>query len=289
MPPDLARLPDALHKLGVTVVEYEGWRTRGYDTVDFIGQLNHHTAISGPCSPSTAAAMVRGRSDLEGPLCNAHGGLDGHGRFVVYLIAARRARHAGPGSQVVYNEYLRDVHDDRTALQRGLADDPAAHGNRSLFGWEWQHPGDSSPWPPELLGGIGRCNAALAELAGWAAKRSKGHKHWTRRKIDPSWTGSLPALTQAYLVGDPMATLDADDIKAIGAEVSRQLAAVFTGTGQTTDEASWDRLYDNSLNAALLLKQIKAAVDGLGAGGGTVDVSAQAKAMADELATRLRT
>lgn len=197
---DLAALPARLRARGVRVVETDGWLTLGYDETTFVGQMNHHTALSGPCTPSTAAAMLRGRTDLAGPLCNGHGGLDAQG-FIVYMIAGRRARHAGPGSAKVLAEVTRDVAPSDDAIIRGLADDSSV-GNRSFFGWEWQHPGDGSPWPPEFLDGIGACNAALADLAGWTANRSIMHREWTHRKIDMSWHGDLRALVARHLEDD---------------------------------------------------------------------------------------
>lgn len=78
-----------------------------------------------------------------------------------------------------------------------------------------------------------------------------------------------------------MATLDQDDIKAIGAEMDRRLTAVFTGRGQTTDEAMFERLYQDVIAT-------KAAVDKLSTGGGQVDYTMLAVALADELAQRLQ-
>lgn len=207
-------------------METDGWLGIGYDSTTFVGQMNHHTAISGPCMLSTAAAMLRGRPDLPGPLCNGHGGLDTEGRFVLYMVAGRRARHAGPGSATVLAEVTRDIAPSGDAGGRGLADDSSV-GNRSFFGWEWQHPGDGSLWPPALLEGVGRCNAALADLAGWTANRSIHHREWTRRKIDMSWRGDLRALVAKHLEDD-MALSDDDKAwiaKTIETQVREELMA----------------------------------------------------------------
>ena len=204
---DVARVPEALRDFGLKVVESDGWLTRGYAEVDFVGQLTHHTGGKGAVTDGTRDFMIRGRvgpnepHPLEGPLCNSLEGIDPSGTYVVHLIAGRRARHAGPGAPQVLAELLRDEHVEKTAKQRGFADNPGAHGNRSLFGREVQHPGDPD-WTDEMIDGLGRSSAALAQLYGWHPNRHKGHKHWTDRKVDPSWTGSLPELTARFLEED---------------------------------------------------------------------------------------
>lgn len=280
---DLARLPEALRDHGLTVVEFGDWRRRGYDTLDPVGQLNHHTGGSGPCTAGTAQYVVDGRppSDpvpLPGPLCNELCGLDGDGQFVVYLIAGLRARHAGPGARLVYDEYLADVHDERTALVRGLADDDTAHGNRSLWGREIQHPG-SGPWADALIEGVGRSNAAFNDLAGFSANRSKGHKHWTRRKPDPSWAGSLPALAARYMEDD--VALTAAEIEAVANRVVEKL-------GKDTTHPYTVAATRAGLGAKI--DALAAKVDGSAGVGGTVDYDTLAAKVAplvvDEFARR---
>lgn len=241
----LNRLPAALRAEGVHVVEMDGWQQRGYDTFDKpVGQINHHTAIPGPCTDGTAAAMIRGRADLPGPLCNGHGGLDRAGRPVLYLVAGRRARHAGSGSADVLADVGRDVAPTGDARDRGFVD--GEHGNRHFWGWEWQHPGDASEWKPGLIDLVVTCNAVLAELAGWSANRSIHHREWTKRKIDMSWRGDLRAMIANKMRGaappdeeDPLPTLDEDDKRAIKdittavvrAELTRALQFLLTGRG----------------------------------------------------------
>lgn len=204
---DLAKLPEALRDFGLKVEETNGWLTRGYDTVEFVGQLTHHTGGSGPVTPGTRDFVINGRvgpkekHPLEGPLCNSLEGIDPNGDYLVYLIAGRRARHAGPGAPSVLEELLRDEHVEQTAKERRLSDHEGVHGNRSLFGREVQHPGPSE-WTDDMIDGLGRSSAALAQFFGWHPNRHKGHKHWTERKVDPSWTGSLPELTARYLEDD---------------------------------------------------------------------------------------
>jgi hypothetical protein len=76
---------------GITVHEWPGWESRGNGlTSAYEGIINHHTA-----TPFGFAfqALVTGRPDLAGPLCNTSGNADGS----VTMIAAHPANHAGGG------------------------------------------------------------------------------------------------------------------------------------------------------------------------------------------------
>lgn len=279
---DLARLPEALRDHGVTVVEFGPWLTRGYDDVSFEGSLNHHTAIRGPVTASTAQAMVNGRSDLPGPIANGHGGLDARGRGVYYLIAGRRARHAGVGARRVFDDLLRNIEPSGDARARGLPDDDRTHGNRHLWGDEWQHPGDDSPYPDALLELVGRVNAARHELAGWAAERATHHREWTTRKIDMSWRGDLRALVRTYMEDDVALT---DDERAwldtkFG-EINRNLATV-RGNDGTTDADKAHVSVADVHRAVLAVEQRVAAMST-----GSVDYDTLADKVADRLAARL--
>lgn len=78
-----------LRALGFTVHEWPGWETRtnGY-AATYKGGIVHHTGSAyGPAYQ----ALVTGRSDLSGPLCNYSGNSDGS--FTV--ISAGPANHAG--------------------------------------------------------------------------------------------------------------------------------------------------------------------------------------------------
>jgi hypothetical protein len=262
----------ALRDHGVRVVTTDGWAARGYNTLDPVAQVNHHTAIAGPCTPSTAAAMIRGRPDLPGPLCNTHGGLDPDVKPVLYLIAGRRARHAGKGSGVVLQEMLANRPPSGDAADRGLVDD--TDGNRRLIGHEWQHPGDSSPWPDPLLELVTRTNAAFADVFGWTAARSIHHREWTRRKIDMSWRGDLRGLIHARLTGE-------DDMTAAELEaVVRRILNEATAQGQ--------RDYAGTVKATLAnVQALRNEVKALQTGEGQVDVDALAAKVADLLAARL--
>ncbi len=219
---DLARLPEALRDHGVRVKELPGWLDNGFGPLGLVGQLSHHTAIDGPASDRLARKMLEGRPDLSGPLTNGFGGLEADDRFTVWMIAGGEAHHAGRGSAVVLREFRAGTHDERTAGERGLTDD--VNGNPFLWAWEWQHVGTHPRWEPTLLEGVGRCSAAFCELTGLPPEAHKGHKQWTRRKIDPSWPGSLPDLTRTYLEAD--VPLTKEDLDAIGRAVEDKVRDV---------------------------------------------------------------
>lgn len=268
---DLAKLPEALRDHGLTVVESRGWLTRGYDTVDFRGQLTHHTGGGGPVTAGTRDFMVRGRVGanepvpLEGPLCNTLEGLDRTGLYVVYMVAGRRARHAGPGARVVWEEMLAGKHVEKSAKARGLPDDDSVHGNRHLFGREMHHPGGDTPWPDDMIDGLGRSSAAVAEFFGWHPNQHKGHKHWTRRKVDPSWTGSLPALTARYLEDE----MDEKTLRAALRDVVREELNRATANGEDKPYGggSWaameNRHYERLIDVEKRVGLIDAKVDRL--------------------------
>lgn len=93
-----SNLPDILRKHGLKVVEIAGWRDRGVDgPFNPVGVLCHHTAGHddlGDAADDLAYVknvLVKGRSDLRGPLCQLALSAEG----VVYIVAAGRANHAG--------------------------------------------------------------------------------------------------------------------------------------------------------------------------------------------------
>lgn len=156
---------DALRKWGVTVVEVDGWETRGWlkgygGTWDPAGVVCHHTAnggFRGVDAPSLNVC-IDGRPDLAGPLCQIVLGYSG----TAYLIAGLGANHAGKGG---WRELW---------------------GNASVWGIEAENNGRGEPWPDVQVDAFHRCCAALAEFSGFGADDVCGHKEWTPQKIDPA-------------------------------------------------------------------------------------------------------
>jgi N-acetylmuramoyl-L-alanine amidase-like protein len=150
-----------LRKAGLVVREVQGWKTRGVETFNPKGSVNHHTAgpprSAGKIAPSLGI-VINGRSDLSGPLCNVYMDFNG----VVYVVAAGRANHAGiPDGGVC----------------RGM------HGNTDAYGLEIEHPG-KSPLEPKRVIIAAKVHAAL--LHGKAtADQVVQHWEWApSRKID---------------------------------------------------------------------------------------------------------
>lgn len=78
-----------LRAAGITVHEWGGWESRGNgQSSAYEGCIVHHTATA---YGFAFRALVFGRSDLPGPLCNYAGNEDGS----LTLIAAHPANHAG--------------------------------------------------------------------------------------------------------------------------------------------------------------------------------------------------
>lgn len=100
----LTDLADGLRKHGLTVIEIDGWKTRGWAGRGFYGTpkgvLHHHTATTSARRYSTGSPtlnmLIGGRSDLPGPLCNLAFGRAGE----VYVVAAGWANHAGVGGPI---------------------------------------------------------------------------------------------------------------------------------------------------------------------------------------------
>lgn len=178
----------------------EGWGSRttagGWDP---IGVAHHHTAGSGvlahdggslgPSQRSMLNLLAQGHPDLDGPLCHLAPTFLGRGKkAAVFGIGWGNCNHAG----LIDNDVARALRAGSFAGGgRGGAEQ--IDGNAILYGLEYLHPGDGTPWPEELLEAGHRTAAALCEAHGWAPKNWAGsnaeHKELTTRKIDRSWSG----------------------------------------------------------------------------------------------------
>lgn len=154
---------DFLRAEGLTVIETNGWRTRGSETFDPHGSVNHHTAAGAGLAPSLGIC-INGRSDLPGPLCNVLQSrqVDGEGLDVVYLVAAGRANHAGSGGW------------------KGLA------GNSKVWGLEVEHRGTvAEPFSIKRMETAIRVHVAFAKCSRFDASTVCQHREWApTRKID---------------------------------------------------------------------------------------------------------
>jgi hypothetical protein len=161
-------LPKQLRAAGFKVVVVPGWRLRGRpaSTGEFapVGVLNHHTATSRKSSVAAVLALlVRGRSDLPGPLCQLGLGRDG----TVFVVASGRANHAG------------------TAKASGSV--AAGDGNKLYIGIEAFNDGVGEPWNDLQYDTYVKLNAFLnKKVTGNSYKTDRGHKETSvTGKIDP--------------------------------------------------------------------------------------------------------
>lgn len=159
----LAWLADVLRAAGQTVVEHDGWKTRGRAEMGTVkGVIAHHT---GPGSSKALLALVRdGRADLPGPL--SHLFLDDDGAW--HVLAAGRCNHAGNGNW------------------QGVTS-----GNSQMIGIEAKNAGDGKDvWEPAQMAAYVGGVAAILEHIGADSVMVCGHKEYALprgRKIDPTF------------------------------------------------------------------------------------------------------
>ncbi len=154
---------------GLTVVEVQGWETRGRpQRYDPLGVLEHHDASSLRSGELGALPIiVAGRTGIPGPLSQWQVGRSG----TWYLVAAGRANHAGAGGP--HGEI------------------PADSGNRYLEGVEVANDGRTEPYSPALRRSLDIGLACLlTEIRGSLLSRITswllGHREWAPgRKSDP--------------------------------------------------------------------------------------------------------
>lgn len=164
------RTPAILRSYGLKVVVVPGWKTRSRPSstgnFDPVGVLCHHTATSKSSSVSAVLSLlVRGRSDLPGPLCHFSLGRDG----TVYVVAAGRANHAGE------------------AKASGTVS--AGDGNALYIGIEAMNSGTGEPWPKVQKDAYALLCAVLCkEFTHNTVKTVRGHKETSvTGKIDPTF------------------------------------------------------------------------------------------------------
>lgn len=189
----------------LTVVEVNGWQTRGGTTFDPFVSLEHATAgASTGCAPSLGVC-INGRDDLAGPLCHTlqsrcvdHNGLD-----VVYLIACGRANHAGEGTW------------------------EGADGNEDAWGNEVEHVNTpAEPMPNGRVETSARIHAAFARCSGFDERSVAQHREYARplgRKTDIRGE-LLDAAAFRSRVGARLAGLTEDDDMPLVPSWAKRLA-----------------------------------------------------------------
>lgn len=162
----LTWLPEVLENAGLKVACVDGWENAGRAEMGVVrGVLCHHTAGAARGNMPTLGLLMRGRSDLPGPLAQLGLGRDG----TFYVIAAGRCNHAGAGEW------------------QGITT-----GNSSFIGIEAENCGTADdPWPEVQMQAYQRGVAAILNKLGHAdARFCAGHKEYALprgRKSDPSF------------------------------------------------------------------------------------------------------
>lgn len=169
-------LANRLRNAGLSVVEHDGWKTRGrpasIGSFNPSGVLLHHTAARSSSSnpvPSLST-VIRGRSDLPGPLCHVLIGYNGG----CHIIAAGRANHAGEA--------------------RASGPMPAGDGNTLYVGIEIDYHPDYQMMTRAQRNSAVVASAAIVTRLGHGRRYVRAHKETCipiGRKIDPSnfgWT-----------------------------------------------------------------------------------------------------
>lgn len=191
MPGRLLWLADVARTAGLVVVEVDGWETRGSATMDPRGVINHHTGGAATGDLPSLKTLVKGRSDLAGPLC--HYGLGRSG--AVYVVASGKANHAGDG-QWQGVDFL--------------------DSSSEMLGIEAEHTGSASDdWPQEQLDSYRTLDAAILRQIGKPVANLCGHKEWAQppestpdRKPDPvgidmkEWRASVDEIIRRLDMGD---------------------------------------------------------------------------------------
>jgi len=199
-------LADVLRSAGLTVVEADGWRTRGHGAMASPRVVVlHHTA--GPATGDAPSLRVvrDGRPDLAGPLAHLVVGRSG----TVHVVAAGLCWHTGK---------------TREPWQ----------ANSYAIGVEAEHTGnEDDPWPPVQLEALRRLCAALCDHYDIPHARVLAHREICEpvgRKIDPVGIDMRAFRTALTIKEDPV-TLSDTDIEKIAAAVWRH--AIRNGFGDT--------------------------------------------------------
>jgi peptidoglycan hydrolase-like protein with peptidoglycan-binding domain len=159
-------LSQVLKDAGLKVALVDGWENRGRgDVGPTLGVLCHHTAGPRNGNMPSLDTLIRGRSDLPGPLAQLGLGRDG----TYYVIAAGKCNHAGIGS-------WKDV----------------TSGNTDFIGIEAENTGlsNDSPWPEIQMDAYSRGVAAILTHTGRGFEFCAGHKEYALpagRKDDPDF------------------------------------------------------------------------------------------------------
>ena len=158
----LARI---LRNAGLEVIETDGWKERGHGEMGAVyGVLCHQTAGEQSSPMSSLNVLVRGRTDLSGPLAQL--GLSRDGCY--FVIAAGLCNHAGFG------------------IWKGVT-----NGNAHFIGIEAENSGrPTDPWTDGQLDAYRKGTAAILNHLRRGSEWCVGHREFALphgRKDDPNF------------------------------------------------------------------------------------------------------
>jgi len=181
----LTWLATTLKRAGLEVVEVQGWQSRGHgDVLATKGVICHHTAGPKFGDKPSLDVVVKGRSNLKGPLSQLFLSRDG----TYYVVAAGLAWHAGAG------------------MWQGIRS-----GNSSFIGIEAENTGlaNDMPWPAMQYDAYVQGVAAILEHISQPAIMACGHKEYASpkgRKSDPTFDMDKFRREVAVLLGHTTST-----------------------------------------------------------------------------------
>jgi len=172
---------NAVRKLGVKVIEHEGWLTHnraGHGAWGPVnGVMHHHSVTKG--TANTVSICSKGYSELPGPLC--HGVIAKNGDL--HMIGWGRTNHAGLGDPDVLAAVIAETPFPKP--RRNTVD-----GNAHFYGFESENLGDGKdPWPRAQLDTMALVSYVLCRHHGWSQGSVIGHLQWQVGKIDPRGPG----------------------------------------------------------------------------------------------------
>lgn len=200
-------LADVLRAAGLTVVEVDGWKTRGSDSYGPLrGLVCHETRGSANSTDSgEIRVLVDGRVGLSGPISQLYLSRSG----VWHVVASGTCHHVKTGWGGIH----------------------AGHGNDSLIGVEAAH-AESEDWdhkPAQFISYVTGV-AAICRHMGWTSGHVVGHKeHQPGDKPDPEFDmKQFRALVEEELEDD----MSVDDVRKGLVQVYDEAANRNTPTGR---------------------------------------------------------
>ncbi|MFG1847766.1 peptidoglycan recognition protein family protein [Micromonospora carbonacea] len=245
----LTWLPDVLRAAGLTVHEYDGWKTRGSDSWGPIVGITCH-ATAGSATSTDAGelrVLVTGSTSAPPPIAQLY--LSRSGEW--WVVASGRCNHN----------------------LTGWAGPNEGYGNSRLLGIEAQNDNRSQPWPQVQYDSYVRGVAALVRHLGISPSRVAGHKEHqpypappgqTSTKSDPTFDmGQFRARVTALLAGEEDDVKPSDQLKIAGWGASTWPQDKGLADGQVSAETAWGGAYLHARLGQERTAQLVTMVDAL--------------------------